>query len=88
MPFTIRSFRRFPVRCAVTDHAGPFLTLPLAYCSGFWLLITLLVLSSGPACAVWVAVEKNNQLAGIMTYVRQSRRHSQKRESGDDVAIN
>jgi len=24
MPFTVRSFRRFPVRCTVTYHAGPF----------------------------------------------------------------
>ncbi len=24
MPLTLRSFRRFPVHCAVTYHAGPF----------------------------------------------------------------
>ena len=24
MPFSIRPFRRFPVRCSVTYHAGPF----------------------------------------------------------------
>jgi hypothetical protein len=30
-------------------------------------LITLLVLSSGPTCAEWIAVEKNNQSAGTMT---------------------
>jgi hypothetical protein len=35
MPFTLRPFRRFPVRCSVRYHAGPFLTLPLASCSGF-----------------------------------------------------
>jgi hypothetical protein len=39
MPFSIRPF---PVS---------FLKLPLAYISGFWLLITLLVLSSGPTYA-------------------------------------
>ncbi|HEV8329262.1 MAG TPA: surface-adhesin E family protein [Nitrospiraceae bacterium] len=33
---------------------GPFLTLPLAYLSGFWLLIIFLVLSSSPAFAEWV----------------------------------
>jgi len=52
MPFSIRPFRRFPV---------PFLKLLLAYCSGFWLLITLLVLSSVPAHAEWVAIEKQYQ---------------------------
>ena len=35
MPFTIRPFRRFPVRCAITYNAGLFLKLPLAHCSGF-----------------------------------------------------
>lgn len=67
MPFTLRPCPHIHEQCAVTYHAGPFLKLPLAYVSGFWLLITLLVLSSGPAYAEWIAVEKNNQLAGIMT---------------------
>ena len=35
MPFTIRPFRRFPVQCAVTYNAGPFLKMPLAHLSGF-----------------------------------------------------
>jgi hypothetical protein len=30
MPFSIRPYRRFPVRCAVTCNAGPFLKLPPA----------------------------------------------------------
>ena len=67
MPFTIRSYRRFPVPYSVTCNAGPCLKLLLAYSWGFWLLITLLVLSSGSVHAEWVAVEKNNELAGIMT---------------------
>jgi hypothetical protein len=54
MPFSIRPYRRFPVQCAVTYNAGPFHKLPLAYFSGFWLLITLLVLSSSLAFAEWV----------------------------------
>jgi hypothetical protein len=33
--------------------------LPLAYFSGFWLLATLLFLSSVPAYAEWQAVEKD-----------------------------
>jgi hypothetical protein len=35
MPFTLRPFHRFPVQCHMTNNAGPFLTLPLASCSGF-----------------------------------------------------
>ncbi len=35
MPFVLRPFRRLPVHCSVTYHAGPFLKLPLASCSGF-----------------------------------------------------
>ena len=67
MAFTLRPYRRFPVQYDVTYHAGPFLTLPLAYFLGFWLLITLLVLSSGPVYAEWVAVEKNYLLPGLQT---------------------
>jgi len=40
---------------------------PLAYCSGFWSLITLLFLSSVPAHAEWVAVEKDYLLPGLQT---------------------
>ena len=35
MPFSIRPSRRVPVYCAVTNNAGPFLKLPLAYWSGY-----------------------------------------------------
>ncbi len=49
MPFTLRPYRRFPVQCAVTNNAGAFLKRPMAYLLGFWLLVTLKVLSSGPA---------------------------------------
>ena len=51
MPFLIRPIRR----------------LPLAYISGFCLLITLLVLSSAPACAEWVEVGDIG--AGMTVYV-------------------
>ena len=67
MPFTLRPHRRVPMPCAVTYHAGLLLTLPLAYCLGFWLLITLLVLSSVPAHAEWVAIEKQYQSPGRQT---------------------
>ena len=68
MPFTIRPHRRFPVPCSVTSNAGRFLTLPMAYLSGFWLLITLLVLSSGPVYAAWELVSGDDE-AGLTVYV-------------------
>ena len=68
MPFTLRPFRRFPVQCAVTYYAGPFLKLPLTYVLGFWLLITLLVLSSVPAYAEWELVSGDDE-AGLTVYV-------------------
>ena len=52
MPLSIRPHRR----------------LVLAYLSGFWLLITLLVLSSGPAYAEWVRVGGDDE-AEVTTYV-------------------
>lgn len=54
MPFATRSFRRFPV--------------PLCHFVGFCLLITLLVLSRGQACAEWVPVASNDE-RGVTTYV-------------------
>jgi len=52
MPFSIR-----PHRCA-----------PLAYLSGFWSLILLMALSSGPAYAEWVFVSGDDE-AGMTVYV-------------------
>ena len=53
MPFSIRPFL---VNSAITC------------CSGFWLLITLLLLSSGASYAEWVAIGGNDQI-GMTTYV-------------------
>jgi hypothetical protein len=53
MPFSIRPFRR----------------LPLAYFSGFWLVITLLVLSSAPAYAEWVKGAYTESEGGYTVYV-------------------
>ncbi len=39
----------------------------LVYFSGFWSLITLLMLSSVPAYAEWVAVEKDYLVPGLQT---------------------
>lgn len=46
MPVTIRPYRR----------------LPLTYCSGFWLLITLLLLGSGSAYAEWVKLSGDDRV--------------------------
>jgi hypothetical protein len=67
MSFSIRLHRHFHVPCAVAYHADPCLTLPLAYFSGFWSLITLLFLNTVPAYAEWVAVEKDYLLPGLQT---------------------
>ncbi len=67
MPFVLRPYRRVPLPCSVTYQAGPFLTLPLASFSGFWSLITLLFLSTVPAYAEWVAVEKDYLVPGLQT---------------------
>ena len=67
MPFSIRCYRRFPVQCHMTYHADLFLKVPLAYCSGFVLLISLLVLSVGPVYAEWVSVGGKVE-AGLTEY--------------------
>ena len=67
MPVVLRPSRRLPLPCSVTHLAGSFHTLPLACFSGFWLLITLLFLSTVPAYAEWVAVEKDYLLPGLQT---------------------
>jgi len=68
MPFTLCPYRRFPVHCTVTYNAAPLFKLSLAYCSGFWSLMILLVLSSGPAYAEWVLTSGNDD-AGLTVYV-------------------
>mgnify|MGYP001371803940 CR=1 FL=1 len=68
MRFSIHPFRRFPMQCSVRYNAGPFLTLPLTYFWGFWSLITLLILSSGPAYAEWEVLVENAE-AGMTVYV-------------------
>lgn len=68
MPFTLRPSRRFPVHCAVMYKASPSLKLPLACFFGFWSMITLLVLSSEPVYAEWVAVGDNDD-PGMTVYM-------------------
>ena len=68
MLFTIRSDHRVPVSCSVTSNASLFLKLPITYVSGFWVLVTLLVLSSGPVCAEWELVS-GDDAAKLTVYV-------------------
>ena len=51
------------------SHANSrsILKLPMAYISGFWFLITLLMPNSGPVNAEWVAIEKQYQSPGRQT---------------------
>lgn len=66
MPFSIRPYRRFPVHCAVTYNAGPFLNLTLAYLLGFGSLVTLLFLCSVPAHAEWVKAGDNDDFSAYV----------------------
>jgi len=68
MPFTIRHNRRIPVPYAVSSNAGPSLRPSPVFFLGFWLLITLLVLSYGPVYAGWVLTSGDDE-AGLMVYV-------------------
>jgi hypothetical protein len=67
VPFTIHPYHRFPVQYPVTHNTGPFLKLPLTYFLAFGSLITLLLLSSGPAYAEWVRVSGTDD--GLIAYV-------------------
>lgn len=51
-------------RCKSDEHCY---TQPLAYVVGRWLLITFLLLSTVPAYAEWVAVERDYLLPGLQT---------------------
>jgi hypothetical protein len=68
MPLTIGLDLRVPAPCSATSNTGPFLKLPLAYVVGFCVLITLLVLSSGPVYAAWELVS-GDDTAKLTVYV-------------------
>lgn len=59
MPFTLRLSRRFLVQYTATYNTGPFLKLLLIYVLILGSLLILLVLSSRPAYAGWVQIDKN-----------------------------
>jgi hypothetical protein len=50
----------------------PYRRVPLASILGFWLLLTLLSLSSGPAYADWVALGESD--SGTTVYVDRDTR--------------
>ena len=67
MPVVLRPSREVPLSSSGTYNTGSFFTLPLACLSGFWSLTTLLFLSTVPAYAEWVAVEKDYLSPGRQT---------------------
>jgi len=69
MPFTIHLFRRFfvPAYSKASD-ASSFLTRSPAYLLGFCIVITLLVLDSGPVQAEWELVSGDDS-AKLTVYV-------------------
>jgi len=67
MPVVLRPSRLVPSPSSVTDNRGSFFTLSLACVYGYWSLITLLFLSTVPAYAEWVAVEKDYLSPGRQT---------------------
>ena len=68
MPFTIRPYSRVPVPCTAPHNAGSWLKQPMASLLGFWVLLTLLVLSSGPVYAEWVLTSGDDEV-GLKVYV-------------------
>jgi len=68
MPFSIRPCRRFPEQETLSRHTSFFLRWPLAYGLGFWLLITIAALSSGPVYAEWVPISFTKKESGYDVY--------------------
>jgi hypothetical protein len=67
MPVFLRPSHRVSLASSVTCKAGSLFTLRVTYFTGFWSLITILFLSSVPAYAEWVAVEKDYLSPGRQT---------------------
>ncbi len=68
MPITLHPHRHVPVPHFRGNSQRSFCKLPLAFFPGFWALITLLALSSGPAYAGWVLTSGDDE-AGLTVYV-------------------
>ena len=75
MPFTIRPFRRFPVQCAVTYHAGPFQDQGTAWnvsCTG-WRLSGDLPMRPGEPLSLTVTLPNEPRIEIPEAVVRWSR---------------
>jgi hypothetical protein len=68
MPFTTYPYRRFPVPCSAAYNTGLFFKPHQVYVVGVWLMIMLLVLSSGPVYAAWILTSGDDE-AGMTVYV-------------------
>ena len=67
MPLLFLSSHRVPVHRVVNNPPNLLARRSPATCLRFCVLITLLVLSHGPATAEWVAIEKKYQSPGLQT---------------------
>jgi len=75
MPFSIRPYRRFPLQCSVTYHAGPFQgqgTIWNLSCFG-WRLSGNLPMRVGESCSLTVNLPSQQRIfvaAAIVRWVR------------------
>lgn len=58
---------RPPSHSFVTSVAGPLLSRPPARYAGFWLLVSLMILGTGPGHAEWVEVQSQHQVPELHT---------------------
>lgn len=75
MPFTIRPFRRFPVQCSVTYHAGPFQgqgTVRNLSCTG-WRLSGDLPMRPGETISLTITLPNEQRIEIPEAVVRWSR---------------
>lgn len=68
MPFTTYPYRRIPVPCSSACNTGLFFKPHQVYVLGVWLMIMLLVLSSGAVYAAWILTSGDDE-AGMTVYV-------------------
>ena len=68
MPFTIGSYGRSPEPSVLSHDAARCPRQRLACLLGFWLLLTMMMLSSGPAYAEWVLTSGDDEV-GLKVYV-------------------
>jgi hypothetical protein len=68
MPITIHPQRHVPLPRSVANNQRSLCKLPLVFFLGFWVLITLLTMSSGAAYAGWVLTSGDDE-AGLTVFV-------------------